>query len=46
MTKIKKKKIMNKDQIYEEEKRKIIAKDLTPEEYEKEIKLLCKRINY
>jgi hypothetical protein len=35
-----------KTQIYEEEKGKIIAKNLTPEDYEKEIKLLCKRINY
>jgi len=35
-----------KDQIYEKEKKKIIAKNLTPEEYEKEIKLLCKRIDY
>lgn len=35
-----------KDQIYEEEKKKIIAKNLIAEEYEEAIKILCKRIDY
>ena len=35
-----------KDIVYEEEKKKIIAKNLTPEEYEKEIKILCEKIDY
>ena len=38
--------IMTKDQMYEIEKAKIIAKNLTPEEYEAEIKSLCERIKY
>ena len=32
-----------KDQIYEEEKKKIIAKNLTAEEYEKEIKIYVRK---
>ena len=35
-----------KDIVYEEEKKKIIAKNLTAEEYEKEIKILCEKIDY
>jgi hypothetical protein len=37
---------MTKDQQYEVEKAKLQLKDLTPEEYEKEIRKICKKLNY
>jgi len=37
---------MNKDIEYEIAKRKMQKKDLTPEEYERAIWALCKRLNY
>ncbi len=36
--------MMNKDQIYEEEKAKL--QDLTPEEYEEKIREICKKLEY
>jgi len=35
-----------KDQIYEEEKKKIIAKNLTAEEYERKIKMILEKLKY
>lgn len=35
---------MTKDQIYEAEKAKL--QDLSPDEYEKKIKEICKKLNY
>ena len=35
---------MNKQELYEQEKKKLQQMDLTPKEYEEKIKKLCKKL--